>query len=286
MSSRYCGRDFSPTQIDLIRGLIAEDPTRTRADLSRLFCQILDWRKPDAGLKEMSARVAMLRMQADGLIQLPPPRGPRPDSRVRITTDSDPGLPIDQPADQLRPLVLHLVHTKSDSRRWNENIERYHYLGHKPLPGAQLRYFVHAAGQPVALLGFGAAAWQVAPRDHFIGWSPTLRQQNLHRVVNNARFLILPWVRAPNLASMILAKAARALPAHWKAQYGIHPVLLETFVEKNRFHGTCYRAANWIYLGQTQGRGKLGPAGKQSVPIKDIWVYPLTRNFREQLTLA
>jgi len=228
----------------------------------------------------------MLRMQADGLIQLPPPRGPRPDSRVRITTDSDPGLPIDQPADQLRPLVLHLVHTKSDSRRWNENIERYHYLGHKPLPGAQLRYFVHAAGQPVALLGFGAAAWQVAPRDHFIGWSPTLRRQNLHRVVNNARFLILPWVRAPNLASMILAKAARALPAHWKAQYGIHPVLLETFVEKNRFHGTCYRAANWIYLGQTQGRGKLGSAGKQSVPIKDIWVYPLTRNFREQLTLA
>ena len=126
----------------------------------------------------------------------------------------------------------------------------------------------------------------MAPRDQFIGWSPTLRQQNLHRVVNNARFLILPWVRAPNLASMILAKAARALPAHWKAQYGIHPVLLETFVEKNRFHGTCYCAANWIYLGQTQGRGKLGLAGKQSVPIKDIWVYPLTRNFREQLTLA
>lgn len=283
MSRRYCGRDFSPVEFDIIRQMIAGDPTRTRADLSRLTCQALEWYKPDGGLKEMSARVAMLRMQADGLIQLPPPRGPRPNPQVRITTRSDPGPAIEQPASTLRPLKLQLVRGKADSRLWNEYIERYHYLGHKPLPGAQLRYFVHAAEQLVALLGFGAAAWQTAPRDQFIGWSSVLREKNLHRVVNNARFLILPWVHAPNLASMILAQIAKTLPTHWQDQYGVRPVLLETFVEKPRFLGTCYRAANWIYLGQTQGRGKLGPAGKQSVPIKDILVYPLSHDFREQL---
>jgi len=257
MNPRYCGRDFSPVEVDIIRQMIAEDPTRTRADLSRLACHALKWYKPDGGLKEMSARVAMLRMQADGLIQLPPPRGPRPNPQVRITTRSDPGPAIEQPASTLRPLQLQLVRDKADSRLWNEYIERYHYLGHKPLPGAQLRYFVHAAEQLVALLGFGAAAWQTAPRDQFIGWTSALREKNLHRIVNNARFLILPWVHAPNLASMILAQVAKALPDHWQAQYGIRPVLLETFVEKPRFLGTCYHAANWIHLGQTKGRGKV-----------------------------
>jgi len=148
----------------------------------------------------------------------------------------------------------------------------------------QLRYLVYSAEQPVALLGFGAAAWQSAPRDRYIGWSHEQRQRNLHLIVNNARFLILPWVQSKNLASMILAQAARTLPNHWQEVYGYRPVLLETFVEKRRFRGTCYKAANWVYLGQTQGRGKLGPAGKQSVPIKDLWVYPLDRRFRNLLT--
>jgi len=283
MSRRYCGRDFSPAEFDIIRWMIAEDPARTRADLSRLTCRALKWYKPDGGLKEMSARVAMLRMQADGLIELPPPRHSRPDPQVHLTWRSDPRPSIEQPASTLRPLQLQVVRDKADSRLWNEYIERYHYLGHKPLPGAQLRYFVHAAEQLVALLGFGAAAWQTAPRDQFIGWSSALREKNLHLVVNNARFLILPWVHSPNLASMILAQTAKVLPIHWQAQYGIRPVLLETFVEKPRFLGTCYRAANWIYLGQTKGRGKLGPAGKQSVPFKDILVYPLSHDFKQQL---
>jgi len=286
MSRRYCGRDFSPAELDLIGRMIIEAPNLTRAELSRLTCQALDWTKPDGGLKAMSARVAMLRMQADGLIKLPPPRRARPDPQVRITHRTDPSAAIAQSAPTLRPLQLLVVRDKSDSRLWNEYIERYHYLGHKPLPGAQLRYFVRAApGHLVALLGFGAAAWQIAPRDRFIGWSPELRERNLHLVVNNARFLILPWWHVQNLASMILAQVAKALPSHWHDQYGVRPVLLETFVEKTRFLGTCYRAANWIYLGQTQGRGKLGPAGKQSVPVKDIWVYPMTRDFREQLNL-
>ena len=284
MSHRYCGRDFHADDIAAIRQLIAEDPARSRAELSRLTCRALHWRKPDGGLKDMSARVAMLRMHADGLIVLPPPRRTRPDASVRISTLSDPGEPLDTPAGALTPLVLHRVCSKSDSRLYNEYIQRYHYLGHKPLPGAQLRYTVYSAEQPIALLGFGAAAWTSAPRDHYIGWSHEQRQRNLHLIVNNARFLILPWVQAKNLASMLLAMAAKTLPHHWQEAYGYRPVLLETFVEKPRFRGTCYNAANWVYLGQTKGRGKLGPAGKQSLPIKDLWVYPLDRCFRETLT--
>lgn len=284
MRVRYCGRDFSSEELTQIRQLITEDPQRSRAELSRLTCQALQWYKADGGLKDMSARVAMLRMQDDGLITLPPPRCKRPDPTVHLSDQTHPGLAIEQAAGTLAPIRLQRVQYKSDSRLWNEYIERYHYLGHKPLPGAQLRYIIYTQNQPIALLGFGAAAWQTAPRDLFIGWSHEQRKKNLHLVVNNARFLILPWVQSKNLASMILSKAAKRLPDDWQAQYNYRPVLLETFVEKPRFVGTCYKAANWQYLGQTKGRGKLGIAGKQSVPIKDLWVYPLSTTFRAHLT--
>jgi hypothetical protein len=284
MTHRYCGRDFQTEEIARIRALIAEDPTRSRAELSRLTCQALAWYKPDGALKAMSARVAMRRMHADGLITLPPPRHPRPDARVRLSALSDPQPPIEQPAAALGPLVFSRVREKVQSRLYNELIARYHYLGHTPLPGAQLRYLVLSAGRAVAALGFGAAAWMCAPRDAFIGWSHEQRQRGLHLIVNNARFLILPWVRSSNLASMLLAQAARELPEDWLAVYGYRPLLLESFVETARFRGTCYKAANWVRLGQTKGRGKLGPPGKQSQPIKNIWVYPLDRRFREKLT--
>lgn len=280
---RYCGRDFHEGEMALINRLIGDHPNRCRAELSRLICEALHWYKADGGLKAMSARVAMIRMQDDGLITLPPPRGPRPDPSVRLSDRSVPGSLILQPAGALAPLAFVQVEHKADSSLWNEFIQRYHYLGHKPLPGAQLRYLIYSAQRPVAALGFGAAAWQCAPRDRFIGWDHQQRQRNLHRVINNARFLILPWVQSRNLASMILAQATKILPGQWQTVYGYRPVLLETFVEKDRFQGTCYKAANWLYLGQTQGRGKLGPAGKQSVPIKDLWVSPLDRHFRDRL---
>jgi len=284
MSHRYCGRDFHAEEITRIRRLIAEDPARTRAELSRLTCRALKWFKADGGLKDMSARVAMLRMHDDGLIVLPAARGKKPDATVHITSQTDPRQPILSAAGALAPLVVQRVQNRQDSRLWNEYIQRYHYLGHKPLPGAQMRYIITCGQQPIALLGFGAAAWQTAPRDHFIGWSHEQRKRHLPLIVNNARFLILPWVQSKNLASMILARAAKVLPDHWQTIYGYRPVLLETFVEKQRFLGTCYKAANWIHLGQTKGRGKLGPSGKQSVPIKDLWVYPLDRRFRDVLT--
>jgi len=143
-----------------------------------------------------------------------------------------------------------------------------------------LRYFIYTGEQLVALTGFGAAAWQTAPRDNYIGWNHDQRKKNLNLIVNNARFLILPWIKSKNLASKILSLTARRLPDDWLERYNIRPLLLESFVEKKRFAGTCYRAANWKLCGQTKGRGKLEPAGKISVPIKDVWVYPLNKNFR------
>jgi hypothetical protein len=280
---RYCGRDFSEAELTLIRTLIAEGSGHTRADLSRLVCQAMHWFKPDGGLKEMSCRVAMLRMQEDGLIQLPPPTRQRPETRIRISVETDPQTPIQAPVHALPGLQLRLVSTRADSCLWNEFIHRYHYLGFKTLPGAQLRYWVSAGERLVALLGFGAGAWQCAPRDHFIGWTHEQRQQNLHLIVNNARFLSLPWVRSENLASKVLGLTARHLPQDWQHRYGFRPLLLETFVEKDRFIGACYRAANWLHVGQTQGRGKLGPSGKQSVPIKDVWLYPLGKGFKRGL---
>ncbi|MCP5024619.1 MAG: DUF4338 domain-containing protein [bacterium] len=281
---RYCGRDFSAEELDLIRRLIREDPSRTRNEISRRVCRALNWLKPDGGLKDMSCRVALLRMQAGGLIQLPPPRRKKPENRIPITPATEPKEPILLPVHALPPLRLRQVGQVAQARLWNEYIQRYHYLGHQPLPGAQLRYFVFAEEHLLALLGFGAAAWQTAPRDRFIGWSHEQRQRNLHLIVNNARFLVLPWVQSQNLASKILATAVRQLPDDWQRRYAYRPVLLETFVEQSRFIGTSYKAANWIPVGQTQGRGKLGPAGKLSVPIKDLWLYPLVRDFKQLLT--
>ena len=281
---RYCGRDFSDAELTLIRTLISEDPKHNRSALSRLTCQAINWHKSDGGLKEMSCRVAMLRMQKDGLIQLPSPQRLRPLTNILISPETAPQEPIHLPVHGLPRLELRLVGNKAVSRLWNEYIHRYHYLGHKALPGAQLRYWVKAGDHLVALLGFGAAAWQCAPRDNFIGWTHEQRQKNLHLVVNNARFLILPWVCSDNLASKILGLAARQLAGDWLHRYGYRPLLLETFVEKDRFNGTGYRAANWNHVGKTQGRGKHGPAGKQSVPIKDIWLYPLRNDFKSGLT--
>lgn len=280
---RYCGRIFSAEELAQIIELIEKNPSKHRLDLSRDVCRLLSWYKADGGLKEMSCRVAMLRMQEDGLIRLPPPRTVnKRKSKATVTCATEPQSIIQAPVHQLGELQLCLV-TSKNSRLWNEYIQRYHYLGYTPLPGAQLRYFITRNEQILALLGFGASAWQVAPRDSFIGWDHDQRRKGLPLIVNNARFLILPWVQSKNLASKILAMIARQLPIDWFERYNIRPVLMETFVETGRFAGTCYRAANWVHVGQTKGRGKLGPQGIQSVPIKDIFLYPLTRNFRTVL---
>ena len=163
-------------------------------------------------------------------------------------------------------------------------MHRYHYLGYQPLPGAQLRYLIQSAEQVLGALGFGAAAWKTAARDQWIGWDREQRERNLHLIINNARMLILPWIHSRNLASKVLSMAARRLPADWEHRYAYRPVLLETFVRKDRFKGTCYKAANWIYLGDTQGRGKLDVKHQNAVPVKKIFAYPLTSDFISRLT--
>ena len=254
----YCGRLFSGDEILGIRRLMIEHPSYNRVALSRAVCDAIGWIKPDGRRKEMSCRVAMLRMHRDGLIILPPPLKGNGNGRTRpsLTFASLPQSPVSLPAGALGELQFRRV-TPRDSSLWNELIERHHYLGYKPLPGAQIRYFVFAGPHLLAALGFGASAWKVAPRDKFIGWSDRERVRNLHLVVNNARFLILPWIASHNLASRILSGAAKRLGQDWQDSYGYRPVLLETFVDKTRFRGTCYRAANWTCVGSTQGRGKL-----------------------------
>ena len=283
-SYRYCGRPFSIDELKAIRTRIETVPHLNRWALSIWVCEQFEWRKPDGGLKDMSCRVALLRMEKDNLLKLPPPqrRNGNGKCKPKQTPTTNPKPSIRLPAGKLGPLEFKIVNTKQDSQLWNEYIERYHYLGYQPLPGAQLRYFVYANQQLLALLGFGAAAWSVAPRDRWIGWSVTSRKAHLHQVVNNARFLILPWIESKNLASRILGRVSRRLASDWKKRYQIEPLLMETFVDAERFRGTCYRAANWKHLGQTKGRGKKGP-NKPSCPIKDIWVYPLANNFRAAL---
>jgi len=284
-SLRYCGRLFSSEEIDLIRQLIADNPQRNRVQLSRLACDLLGWLRPDGGRKDMSCRVAMLRMHRDGLIILPKPQKGNGNGRNRplLTSASEPREPISLPAGALGQLLFRPVNSRRDSSLWNELIERYHYLGYKTLPGAQIRYLVFSGNHLLAALGFGAAAWALAPRDRFIGWTAEQRVANLHLVINNARFLILPWITSPNLASRILAGVNKQLPHHWQTRYGYQPVLMETFVEKNRFRGTCYRAANWICVGKTQGRGKLDRYKRYQLPVKDIFLYPLSKTFRQIL---
>jgi hypothetical protein len=282
---RYCGRIFTVEEIEQIRCLIASHPKDHRAELSRLVCDELRWLRPDGRRKDMSCRVAMLRMENDGLIKLPAPLKGNGNghNRPRLTAASEPQEPVTGSVGSLRELSLRPVETSEQSTLWNELIERYHYLGYKPLPGAQLRYLVFTGDNLIAALGFGAAAWRVAPRDRFIGWTDEQRERNLHLVVGNARFLILPWITVRNLASRILATVAKQLPKDWHARYGFRPVLLETFVQRERFRGTCYRAANWIYVGQTQGRGKLDRKKLRLLPVKDIYLRPLHRRFRKDL---
>jgi hypothetical protein len=271
---RYCGREFTEKEMDLIHNLIAAGLNRQK--LSRMFCEHVGWRKPDGGLKEMSCKVAFLKMHRDGHIVLPPPTK---SANNHLKKPGEIALPLPS-LTCVDDLTMEVVDATT-SPLWNAYIETYHYLGYTPLPGAQLRYVVRSQGQILALLGFSAAAWTCAPRDKYIGWDITTRKKNLHLVVNNARFLIL--ARYPNLASRILSMTARRIASDWHQRYGYRPVLLETFVEKERFTGGCYKASNWLRVGETKGRGKLDIRHEYKVPVKTIWLYPLEKDFRRWL---
>ena len=273
---RYHGRDFTEGEMALLGNLIAGPPALNRHALSKEFCRRIGWLKPDGGLKDMMARVTMLAMHRDGLIVLPPPKWKRNrPGPIVFGQDTEPPLfPPPTTLGEVRPLELRTVVAGTrQGRLWNEFVARHHYLGYKTLVGAQMRYAVHDRnGWPLAMLGFSTAAWSLAPRDRFIGWTPTLRRKNLPLVIDNPRFLILPWIRIPNLGSHILALVRRRLPRDWTRRYNTTPVLVETFVEVPRFTGGVYRASGWIHAGTTKGRGRYDTAKQYGKPIKDVWL--------------
>ena len=284
---RYYGRDFTAEEMALLRSLIATDPQPTRAALAREFCRRVGWFKPDGGLKDMMAKVAMLAMHRDGVIVLPPPSGrqgrPKP---IAFGPQTEPPLfPAPTALDEVRPLEMRIVSRDTpEGRLWNEFVARYHYLGYKPLVGAQMRYIVMDRNScPIAMLGFSTAAWRLAPRDRFIGWTPDRREKNLPLVIDNPRFLILPWIRIPNLGSHILALVRRRLPRDWTERYGTTPVLIETFVQTPQYTGAVYKASGWTHVGTTQGRGRYDTHMKRSEPRKDIWLRPLRKDWRQTL---
>ena len=263
--------------------MILEQPEISRQQIARRFCEYANWRKPDGGLKDMSCKVALLRMAADAIIRLPAPKNPqgRADNKGWRTPAGRRQPDIYKKAGEFS-LQLRVVDSSS-SPFWNELIGRYHYLGYSRLSGAQLRYFVDSQDGVVALLGFSAAAWRAQDRDNYIGWDEPRRKQNLHLVVNNSRFLILPWIHSKGLVSRILSMAAKRLSADWQARYNYRPLLLETFVERDRFKGTCYKAAGWTCVGETKGRGKLDITNEYKLPVKTIWVRPLQVDFSAHL---
>lgn len=280
------GKPFGLERLQAVRDEIDRAEPQTRAEIARRICARLQWVDRLGRPQLMSARVALLRLHRRGFIQLPEPRnGNGNGRRPRISSGEfrDKGV-VSVPADQLDGLTLTEVKTRVQSVLWNTAIERFHYMGHGTMAGAQKRYLIEWAGGLLGAIGFGAAAWKLAPRDRFIGWEDDARRQKgLHLIVNNTRFLLLPWVHSPNLASKVLGMCARIVPNDFFRSYGYRPVLMETFVESERFSGKCYRAANWTCVGRTQGRGKLDVKHEQALSVKDIWLLPLVRNFRELL---
>jgi len=280
------GRPFGEAALRIVREELDASGGACRAELARRVCRQLDWRTPGGAWSLMSARVALLRLHRHGLIRLPAPRNgngnavalvPRP-----AQTDFGPAPCIER-VDQLPGLHLQAVEQRAHSDIYNALIARHHYLGFSPMAGAQMRYLIGWEAGWLGALGFGAAAWQLAPRDRFIGWNSQRRRQGLHRIVNNSRFLLLPWVRCANLASKVLAMGLRRLAEDFHARYGYAPVLVESFVEEGRFAGTSYRAANWTCVGWTQGRGKLGQRDQPRLARKAIWLYALNSRFRKVL---
>ena len=244
-SVTFCGRSFSRSELELMRQIAGEFAGLGRTEMARTICELVEWKRPSGGLKNHECRQLLERLAEQGWWRLPEVRrlGPRGPRRVQPTLRSAPQPELDGTAGKYEPLRLIVVEPGAESALWIELVERYHYLGCRVPVGAQLRYLVHSersGDQVLACLQWSSAAWTMAARDRWIGWSAQERARNLPYIVNNSRFLILPWVRVKGLASKILGLSARQLPADWERRYRCRPLLLETLVDGQRFAGTCY----------------------------------------------
>ena len=285
-SLTYCGRTFSAGELELTRQIAVEFSALGVTEIARTVCQLLEWKRPNGGLKNHECRQLLERLAAEGFLKLPDLRklGGRGPRRADISGPCCEPAAVECAASECEPLELVLVEGKAENRRWRELVERYHYLGCRVPFGANLRYWARNRDGELACLLWTSPAWKIQARDVWIGWSDQQRRRNLQSVVNNGRFLILPWVRVKGLASKILALSARQIPRDWETRYGPRPLLLETLVDAARFRGTCYRAANWIHVGQTAGRGRMDREhNAHGQTVKDIYVYPLVRDARQRL---
>ena len=290
IESRYRGRDITSDDVASVRQLIAEHPGLSRRALSVKLCEAWKWFQPNGTPRDMIARGLMLHLHRSGLIELPaqkwrPPnnavRHDRPQASLLLTWPA-----LDGPLSRIRPLEIRQVRRTGDEGLFNGFIQAHHYLGYTRPVGEHLKYLVWAQGVPIACLAWSSAPRHIGPRDRFIGWSAETRRLNVRLVTYNTRFLVLPWARIPHLASHILGQVARRISADWIQLYG-HPIwLLETFVDTERFRGTCYRAANWLHVGITTGRGKDDQTNKPNRSLKDVLVYPLVPDFRKRLGAA
>ena len=281
---RYRGRAVTGEDIAFVRDLIAEHPGESRRALSQELCRAWGWVQPNGALRDMVCRGLLLELSRGGHIELPPPMYSRPvpfrKKPPRIEMDQ---TPVEGAVSDLDPLEFRQVRRSPAEALFNSLIEHHHYLGYCQPVGEQLKYIVYAKNRPIACLAWSSAPRHIGDRDRFIGWTKDDREKNLSLIACNTRFLILPWVRVSCLASHILGAMARILPLDWERLYH-HPVhYLETFIDQERFHGTCYRAANWLYLGRTTGRGKNDQTHKVNRSIKGVWGYPLSKEFRFQL---
>ena len=285
---RYRGQEIDGEQITFLREFIRAHPRSSRWKLSRQLCEALGWKQANGTLRDVVCRGLLLMLERAGQIELPPVRRlirgqcrtqrRRPEAILIDTT------PLAMPLQALGPVEIQPVRRTSEEPLFNSLMEAHHYLGYEQPVGEHLKYLAWAQGRPIACLAWSSAPRHLGSRDRYIGWGAEARRCNIRFIAYNTRFLILPWVRVPHLASHILGKVTRALCQGWQRMYG-HPVYFaETFIDPGRFRGTCYRAANWQLLGLTTGRGKDDQTGKPNRPIKEVLGLPLTPRFRELLS--
>jgi hypothetical protein len=284
----FSGRRFSSADLELIVEVTTGFPTLSLTELSKTLSELLEWKRPNGKLKYEECRALLEKLRVDSLISLPAPRKIKRSPReIRETDEGNAQPAVTGSVGQYEPLSLRLVQACDAQLHslFNQFIQRYHYLGYRVPFGAHLRYLVESrTGFHLACLLFSSPAWKMAARDAWIGWADEQRRRNLQYIVSNSRFLILPWVSVHSLASKILSLVTRHLPLDWQSLYGYRPLLLETLVDGSRFSGTSYRAANWIYLGKTQGRGRMDRAHTgHGRAVKDIYIYPLHRDARRRL---
>lgn len=284
---RYRGREVSDEDVVFIGELIARHPELSRRRLSVELCRAWEWRQPNGALRDMVCRGLMLALHRAGHVELPAVRRRPPNpfvTRARRRPVAVDRTPICGPLSELRPLVFRQVRRTSQEALHDALIEQHHPLGYTQPVGEHLKYLVSAGQRPVACFALSSAPRHLGPRDRFIGWSQQARRSNIHLLAYNTRFLVLPWVQVEHLASHVLGRLARRVRVDWQQVYG-HPVhYLESFVEPGRHAGTCYRAANWHFLGKTTGRGKDDQTWKPNRPLKEVLGLPLTRHFRELLS--